>query len=110
MTDDMMKVAHFVIELLAHAHWLAILLVHQDPELPNHCEYEMLANPPPELGVEDGSVLRIGQDHQAVVGQLLANQGLVAFADMELVDVSFHERLKRLWTQERVRLWHVEAG
>ena len=69
----------------------------------------MLSHPPPELWVEDGSVLWVGQHHETVIGELLGDQGLVAFADVELVDVSLDEGLKGLWAQERVCLRNVES-
>lgn len=69
----------------------------------------MLADPPPELGVEDSRVLGVGQHHQAVVGELLVNQSLVAFTDVKLVNVSLDQGLEGLWAEERVSLGQVEA-
>jgi len=109
MSNDVVEVTDLVVELFAHADRLSVLLIQQDSKLPYDCEHEVLANPPPKLWVEDRCVLRIGQDHQTVVGKLLGDQGLVAFADMELANIAFHQGLKCLWAQERVCLRKVHA-
>lgn len=105
-----MKIAHLIIQLLTNTYRLAVLLVHQDPQLAYDCKHKVLANPPPELGVEDGSVLRVGQHHQTVVGELLVDQGLVAFTDVKLVNISLDQGLKSLWAEERVCLGQVKAS
>lgn len=60
----------------------------------------MLTDPPPELWVEDSSVLWVGEDHEAVISELLGDQRLVAFADVKLVDVSLDKSLKGLRAQK----------
>lgn len=100
MSNDVMKVADLVIELLTNTHWLAVLFVQKNAKFTHNSEHKVLTDPPPELWVEDSSVLRVGEDHEAVIGELLGDQGLVAFADVELVDVSLDKRLEGLRAQE----------
>lgn len=69
----------------------------------------MLANPPPELWIEDGRVLWVGKHHEAIISKLLSDQSLVSFANVELVDVTLYQGLKRLWAKERVCLLHVHS-
>ena len=100
MPDDVMEIADLVIELFPHTHRLSVLLIQQNSELANNSEHKVLAHPPSELWVEDGSVLWIGEDHQAVVSELLCDQSLVSFADVKLVDVTLDQGLECLWAQE----------
>lgn len=98
----MMEIAHLIIQLLTNTDRLAVLLVHQDPQLAHDRKHKVLADPPPEFGVEYGRVLGVGQHHQTVVGELLVDQGLVAFTDVKLVNVSLDQCLEGLRAEERV--------
>lgn len=110
MSNDVMKVTNFVVQLLADADWFPVLLIQQDPKIANNREHKVFAHPPPELWVKDGCILRIGQDHETVVGELLSDQRLVSFADVQLVDVPFDEGLKRFWAKKRICLLHVHSA
>ena len=105
----MMEITHLIIQLLTNTDRLAVLLVHQDPQLAHDRKHKVFAYQPPKLEVEDGRVLGVGQHHQAVVGELLVDQGLVALMDVKLVNVSFDQGLQDLWAEERVCLRQVEA-
>jgi hypothetical protein len=109
VSNDVVKVTNFVIKLFTNADWLPVLLVQQDPQLTHNREHKVFTHPPPEFGVEDGSVFRVGEDHEAVIGELLSDQGLVAFTDVKLTDISLDQGLEGLWTQEGICLREVHA-
>jgi hypothetical protein len=88
--NDVVKVADLVVELFTDTHRFAVLLIQQDPKLSNDSEDKVLANPPPELWIEDGRVFRVGEHHEAVVSELLSDQSLVSFANVKLVDVTLY--------------------
>lgn len=90
MSDNVMEITDLVIELLPDTDGFTVLLVHQDPQFTHDRKHKMFSHPPSKLWVKDGRVLWIGQDHQTIIGELLVDQGLVAFTNMELTDVPFY--------------------